>query len=232
MAYAIKKQFLANQILYKLWFDYRRSKSGDKVALPKSGDRLYFDGYPRSGNTYVAGLMKFIFPDAIQSSHLHAIAPLKIALKNKVPVLIIFRDPENSVASNHFRKTDGKQINMKLLNEQLLEYIDYYKFVLHNKKKIQIINFEQVIGNPANFLNGINKIVGFTENETITEQNVASYDSFMKDREKQKKAVNGSLPNDQRNAYKESVIQSLQKNPNYPKAKEIYHKLKQESFKF
>jgi hypothetical protein len=225
MRYIIQKLVRTNRVIYTLWYKLWRSKTGDRVVLPKPGDRLYFDGYPRSGNTYLAGMIHYFFPDTIGSSHLHAIAPLKIALKNKVPCLIIIRNPRDCVASNHFRKTNGKFVNQDLLNAQLLEYVDYYEFVLKKINNLALVNFEDVISNPRGVLNKLNKQLQLNTGIEIDENQIREYDTFMMMKEKEKKAVSSSLPNEKRKTYKSKIVNLIESNPNYPRALKIYETL-------
>lgn len=225
MTYFIKKIIASNIILYKLWFKVMRSKIGDRVVLPKKGDKLYFDGYPRSGNTYLLGMIHFFFPGAIKSSHLHSIAPIKIAIRKDISCVIIFRDPKNCVASNQFRKTNGKFVNHDLLNNQLRDYIEYYRYVLKMDKYICLVNFEDVKSIPALILNRINKRFELRQDLVLDENQIQEYDKFISEKESSKKTASGSLPNKEREKYKKDIFDLIEKNKNYPVALKIHKEL-------
>ena len=106
-------------LLYVIWFYMIRIRKGSKVKLPDKSDDLYFDGYPRSGNTYFSGLMERLYPDIQYSSHLHAIAGIKIAFRRKIPVFILIRYPVDAIISNVFRisRAKGLDVNQKLVDE-------------------------------------------------------------------------------------------------------------------
>lgn len=225
MIYLFKKIIASNVMLYKLWLKFWRSKVGDKVVLPKRGDKLFFDGYPRSGNTYFSGMIHYFFPGAIGSSHLHAKAPFKIALKNNIPSVIIFRDPKNCVASNQFRKTNGKFINESLLNNQLNQYIDYYGFILSKGQDVFFVNFEDVLSKPSTLLNRINERFKLQNDLEIDENRLEQYTNYMSEIEERKDVSIGSLPNKERNTYKKDIFELIEKNKNYPIALKIHQDL-------
>lgn len=71
----IRKWFKSFPFLYVIWLKYFRKS---KLSVPSNEDVFYFDGYPRSGNSYLTILFKYIFPTVRFSHHLHCVASLKL----------------------------------------------------------------------------------------------------------------------------------------------------------
>ena len=90
-----------NVILYKIYFFLIRSRIGNKVYLPNSSDDLYVDGFPRSGNTYLVGMINNVFKKELKlgSHHLHSIAGLKMAIKFKLKIFVLVREPTQAITS-------------------------------------------------------------------------------------------------------------------------------------
>ncbi len=121
------RQFTSsNRFLYVIWFYSVRKRKGDSTRLPSSSDDFYLDGYPRSGNTFFAGLLRNVYPSKVFANHLHVISGLKIALKLELPVFVIIRDPKDAVVSNLYRKImDNKKLslNQDLIESLLISYL-------------------------------------------------------------------------------------------------------------
>ena len=114
----MKKYFYTNLLLYKIYYYLIHSRRNNTISLPKKGDSIYIDGFPRSANTFLVGTLNRVFRDHLKigATHLHTTAALKIALKNNVRSYILIRDPKEAVASfyimqEYYGKT--KMINDK-----------------------------------------------------------------------------------------------------------------------
>jgi hypothetical protein len=177
---------------------------GSKVTLPEIKDDLYFDGYPRSGNTYFIGLIKRMYPDIKYSSHLHTISGIKIAFKRNISVVIIIRNPEDAIVSNMFRviNSKGKKANQELADDLTRRYIDYYSFVLTNRKRLRVLNFNELIEKEQILMNILSETIGvkkYTDEsfELLLKEN----DEIMKNMEKNKDDNVSSMPNKRRKAF-------------------------------
>lgn len=87
------------------------------------------------------------------------------------------------------------------------------------------MNFEDVISNPRGVLNKLNKQLQLNTGIEIDENQIREYDTFMMMKEKEKKAVSSSLPNEKRKTYKSKIVNLIESNPNYPRALKIYETL-------
>ena len=54
---SLKSVFKSNPLLYRMWFSMNKNRINfGRNSLPTRGDNWYFDGYPRSGNTFYRNL--------------------------------------------------------------------------------------------------------------------------------------------------------------------------------
>jgi hypothetical protein len=146
---------MRNAILYKLWF----KKCGkSKLKLPNRKDSFYFAGYPRSGNTYFTKLISAVLPELIFSHHLHTVGAIKLAFQSKLPVLIIIREPLESVASLYIMNNKGSSLNVELIDKYIEDYVEYHTFVFDNRSIIKIVEFEKLIKKPQLILDSLKNL--------------------------------------------------------------------------
>jgi len=222
----LKNIFKNKPPLYKIWFYSFRKWTGDKVRLPEVNDHLYTDGYPRSGNTYLCGLLGFAHKELTYTSHLHVTASIKMALKMNIPVFVLMRLPEDAVVSNMYNKVQKKSINpdQKLADELLIQYINYYSFVEMNTDKLSVILFESAINDKPGFLEKLTKRINQSNSSTYREI-IQSFDRRMREKEKVKITATSALPNDKRKEFKKSNIQLVTGSEFYNEAERIYQNL-------
>lgn len=198
------------------------------VRLPSKKDDLYFDGYPRSGNTYFIGLILRLYPGINYSSHLHTIAGIKLALSEKVPTYIIIRKPEDAIVSNLYRKKNdsGNNVSESIVDDFIREYIHYYQFVLKQENKLCVLNFDSLIKNEKLLMEKLVSEAGMEmyEDEKFKElQNENRI--IMKNKEKGKDDRVSSLPNPERDEFKKKNIELIMNSKYYPDALNVYQKL-------
>jgi hypothetical protein len=173
----LKKLFKIEPKLYRLWFWVNKHRLSDSLRLPKSTDDFYFDGFPRSGNTYVVSFLKRFYSDCQFSHHLHTVASLKIALSRNLESIILLRNPSDTVASlcimqSYYGK--GTLQEDKFLNNILDEYIIYYDFVLENIYSLRILPFQSII-NIEDLPKSLSSISS-TFNRIIPKKDLISFD--------------------------------------------------------
>lgn len=152
-----------NPLLYRISFHlYLKSRFGGEGRIPQKGDHFYFDGYAKSGNSSIVEFLKSLGKEKyVFSSHLHAIAPLKIALKKNIPAIIVYRDPYNSIASWYFHfNQPGQKIDEELLHWMVREWVVFYTFVLRNQDKLFITSLEGVRGVKSGYIDCLNNYMG------------------------------------------------------------------------
>lgn len=218
----------SNLFLYKIWFYTYRKFKGGVVRLPSNDDNFYFDGYPRSGNTFFVHFFIKIYPTKKFAHHLHTIAALKIAIDKQLPIFIIIREPKDAVASNLFRKVIGRKLtsNRELIEKSLIAYYNYYKFVYDNISCLNILSFNSCIANEVLTVKKVAKVVGFeTKSDMHLRESLENFKTFMNQKEKEKDSYASSLPNKERAQFKKMYINEILNSPFYSTTKEIYNKL-------
>lgn len=223
----IKEIVESNPFLFNIWYHLYRKNRGVKVNYFNPKIMFLLDGYPRSGNTFATSLVKKIFGKEVLIHHLHAIAPIKISLKQNIPSFILIRDPQEAITSYYLkifalkRKDIPNQIDLTLLKQLARQYCIYYEYVKLNENKICIINFEDLIENPNNFVDIINKRVynnSFEISALEIDNAVGSYGGA-------KDKYGSSKPNAEKEKVKQILKVELIKLPLYQKAVDVYHTL-------
>ncbi|MDZ7693162.1 MAG: hypothetical protein U5K69_18920 [Balneolaceae bacterium] len=219
-----------NPLLYKVWFYLYRTRTGDKVRLPQKTDHLYFDGYPRSGNTYFSGLISFVFADTEFTSHLHVIAGIKLALKQGLPVFIIIRKPEDAIISNLFRVTEKKSLkpSQKLVDELAFGYVEYYSYVNSRRDTLNILDFSKVTQEPLAMLKKVAPVLSDSKrSDEKFEEQVKRFDERIKEKEKNKISATSALPNEERKFFKNNHMNLVLSSKHLEKANQLYSTLVQ-----
>lgn len=231
---SIRSFILNHEVTYKLWFYSFRSLKGRR--LPNAKDHFYFDGYPRSGNTYFVGYLKRVFSDLRFTSHLHSTIALKIALKLKIPTFILIRSPEDAVSSNLYRVLAGSSrlatheeidgIIDDLIDDKITEYIRYYQLVKNNLEVLNVTTFRSCIVNEVGVAQKISEIVrGHPNNKGRLEGILQEHKRDMKLKEKKKNSSVSSLPNEERNRFKKEYKIKIKKSKHFSEAKMLYENL-------
>lgn len=223
----MKTLLKSNKVLYKIWFYLNKKKLSKNLRLPLKSDDYYFDGYPRSGNTFIKGFINFIFPNVKGASHLHTVAALKIALKLKLPAIVVVRNPFDAIASNLYRKsTNEGSLTNSLIGEVVNDYINYYNYVDKNRKNILIVHFSDFFKD-STFQTL--EIIKFLKVEELDGNSIQSkFEDFelkMKSRESKKRNEVSSLPNQKRMEFKDKLKNKILSNPQYFVAQKVYKKL-------
>jgi hypothetical protein len=198
--------------------------------LPDKDDHLYIDGYPRSGNSYTVGYLRKALPNFNFASHLHSRAALKITLRYNLPTFIIIRTPEDTIASNLYLKmTKNYKLDKQLvINEMLLSYISYYKFVKEKLclDKLYVMTFNSCTKSELNVINKIYEIVsGSVNNRYEIQQILIQYKHELKQMEQIKESHASSLPNKKRQIFKDQNIKKIQQSSYFNKAFSLYQNL-------
>ena len=222
MRYIIKN----NPFFYKIWFKFYRNNRGAKIKMINSNTKLLFDGYPRSGNTYALFLIRKIFNREDVAHHFHAVAPIKIALKLDLKIIIIIRHPLDAIASFYLKKFEKKlkvpkEVNVKLMRVMVQDYIAYYSYVEKVKENLFILKFDSLINSPEITMKKIqilmNGYVDDKKESLITENKDKIFGS--------KSILGSSKPNKEKEKLKDELKIVISKIPKYIFCLEMYNEL-------
>lgn len=220
---------LTNIFFYRLFYFFYRSRVGDPVRLPLRTDNFFFDGYPRSGNTFAINMIRHVLKidKNKYASHLHSIAGLKMALRKGLSPIIIIRHPKDAIASYYFtRSSPEAPLNMQLLKRLTNQYSSYYQLVYKNKARIKIIFFDTVTKDENAFMKDMAEWFKLPAMDDATiEARIKSYKDLMKEKEGEKDVRISALPNKARSKHTGATKEQLENTPDYKSALEIYQKL-------
>lgn len=220
----VRALFMSEPVLYGLWnsfFDKRKNKRN----LPKASDKYFVDGYPRSGNTFTKGFIHYCYPDIIANHHFHTIAPLKMALNYKLKILVLFRDPVDSISSlvlmEDFEVYKSKNGLYALVKRRLQDYIRFYRFVIDNIESIHLLSFSKITSH--DICSELEKYFELPFGQT-------DYKAFLNINEnvqKGKSAHFSMLPNEKKNSMKENVKVYIYESTNFDESKVIFRRLQE-----
>lgn len=221
-----------NPQLYKLWFHWHCFRTGRNKHLPSKGDQLYFDGFPRSGNTYLTAGIQAVFPELRFANHLHAVAPIKIALRTGLPTFILLRKPDDAVVSYMLHvKSPITESSKKGLGEDdlgdllLTEWSDYYRWVRNVASQVKVILSEKAFSNPASVAELVAAELGLGLAGSHIDRCWRHFHESFKDRDQTKPQGSTSFPSEIRESQKAVIRQKLCANERLPECLEIYHEL-------
>ena len=192
---------------------------------------FFYDGYPRSGNTFLQMLIKNVYDKIDVVHHFHSIGAIKVALAKGVPTFIIYRDPKNAITSNYLKEysfmsknVNTKNTDKKLLNYFLENYVKYYQYVLQ-AKNCYLISFEKLIVEPATIAISINQKLPSKHRKEI--QSIKQIILKVKDIEfGAKDKLGSSRPNEEKEKLKQSLAKQLSEMDRFEIAENHYKKLK------
>lgn len=129
--YFIGRSYLLTKLLFKR-----------KDLIVNHNSDLIIEGFPRSANTFFTLLTQKLYPNLQIAHHLHVSSQILYGVKNKKPVIILIRKPDQVVESLLMR--DNKLKNDFIF---LAFYLFYKPLVNLNSNKICIIQFDDFIEN-------------------------------------------------------------------------------------
>jgi hypothetical protein len=118
-------------------------------TCPDKSISAFVTSWGRSGNTYSAEIVKRLYADLRVGSHAHSIASLKCANRSCVPILLIFREPLQTIASfvvkqRHLLATS----NDYAVYSSVRDYCEYHSYALKLCGRAVYIPFKDVIDEP------------------------------------------------------------------------------------
>lgn len=115
---------------------------------------LCLEGPPRCANTFCGELLNQFSPNLKIVQHTHAIANVKIALRNDIPVVILIRNPIDAIVSNLIRER-SKGFTIKSIKYYCSLYADFFDFIANYHAEFSVMDFELVTNQPDKFLQHI-----------------------------------------------------------------------------
>ena len=221
----IVKSFISrNKSLYTAYYHLYIRHKYKRLPWFSKETQIYYDGYPRSGNTFLDYIFRNVFKKIKSTHHFHKIAPIKIAFDKQIPVFILIRKPFDAITSYYLKYYSKKEsglpekVNIKLLDQLTTDYIRYYEFVIKKKDELNIIQFDDLISNPYEIIYKIGKSIDQEYEEDDIKSALLTF-----------KGTTDKLGSSKPNAYKQKkkldLTEYLNETKNYSKAIKIYEKI-------
>lgn len=116
---------------------------------------ICLDGFPRSGNSFFTALLRVCYSNLKIAHHIHSVANILLCLKKGIPCFVLIRNPVDAITSFIMREQSmsKENLNENYYYEYGLEYYkSFYEAILRDKNKLVVINFDEYISNPKEFL--------------------------------------------------------------------------------
>ena len=111
----------------------------NRSLLISKGTELVIEGYPRSGNTFAVVAFLQAQPNRVKiAHHLHAEAQVLEGVRQKLPVLVLIREPTAAIRSLMIRHSDVKA------SFAMKHYIRFYTTISKFHKQIVIADFNEI----------------------------------------------------------------------------------------
>lgn len=193
--------------------------------FPCKDTYMTIEGFPRSANTFSRYLARETFPKRSISSHIHNISSIKATLRLRVPCVVIFRDPIQSVVSLA-QQSGTTSDDLNSIEGYFQEWCRMYEFVLKHSNEVSLVEFTNVVGDPAAFVCHLMSIIGeeidYESACSIAEASLAK----MYAKEGSKAVHQGSLPNEERQIQKDAYFVSATAVPASRHALSLFDRLK------
>ena len=214
-----------NAFLYPLYI--KKILRNQEVEFPSSKTNLHATGFPRSGNTYCMNIIQNTFPELKISTHIHTIASLKLAIKYKVPTIILLREPKQACISlSLLYKNISKE---KTSSQILLDYIQYHKFILRNIKNFKILLFEEIISSPEFIIKSLADFLQINVEKEFISKKANEGQRLVEQKETNKPKERSSLPSPIRDKLKQKIEVDFTSNKMMESAKEVFELLSAKS---
>lgn len=128
--------------------------TGKNIGFVTDKTKIVIEGYPRSGNTYIYSAFVLSQPQITEcevAHHVHGAAQIEQAVKRKIPVLLVVRDPKKAIPSLLIR---APHIDA---GRACRDYIDFHEKVQRWTDDILIVDFEFAIADIAAIIELLNK---------------------------------------------------------------------------
>jgi hypothetical protein len=115
---------------------------------------IVIDGFPRSANTFSARAFQFANPDVAVSHHMHAPANILLAVRYRVPTVVLIRPPVDAVLSEVIREP------RKRPRRGLLEWNSFYGLIRPVLDQVVVADFATVTSDFSVVIDEVNRRFG------------------------------------------------------------------------
>ena len=194
-----------------------------QAEYPDASNGFYLAGFQRSGNSYARRLLLSVFPELSLSSHIHKVAAIKSAIKLNLPVIVLLRDPSNTLASSIVQQK-AKGYSNNRAYACIYEYIDYYSYVLDSLNKVNVVSFE-LLREPKLFIEAVRNTIPSLP--AVTDQEIldASHSVIIGIKPNVNSSQVYAWQSDEKDNQKALVMTRINNLPQFKEATDIYVKI-------
>jgi hypothetical protein len=127
-----------------------------RLLVKRNHYQIFVSGYPRSGNSFFARIWRATFPNSSTIlTHIHNCGSLRWAAINHIPIIVLIRNPLDSISSLCLRYPKYLPDGFKV-SKALLHYCAYYRLIvnLHSNSDCNVViyPFEELIRDPVHLI--------------------------------------------------------------------------------
>lgn len=197
----------------------RLTGRGAEDHLCDRATQICIEGYPSSGNSFSFAVLRLANPEARIAHHCHSVANLQLALDLGVPGVALIRKPEDAISSRLARFGGA-------VRQALLEYIDFYDFVLDRADRLTIVPFEEVTQQTGTFLHRVSQASGLAfEVDDVDDLSRQARDYIKRWSEKRQDTDRMSLPSEERNRFKAMLRKGVQEHDRFHEARHVWQQV-------
>jgi hypothetical protein len=195
-----------------------------KLQLPRPTTNCHITGYPRSANTYSHYLAHGLFPGLEFVTHVHTIASLKAAKKYGVPVMVILRHPQDTVASMCLKRKKDLG-DSQAIDDFLSDYTHYHLWLQRKLPNCKYCLFEDITTNPVRFCEALADVLQVDLSVSELPQKIESIKADFAKRESLKDPDGSSLPQETRRLKKAEYLDKVRNSSQFSTACSVYEEL-------
>lgn len=217
----LKRIARSSPFLYRVHLRYFRD--GRNVRFPRRGDLIHLTGYPRSANTYAMHLLRAAARNGEGriSTHIHAPASIRVALRASVPTLVLIRDPLDAVASAMVKRR-ASLVDTETAEEFLFYYWSYYTFVRARRDRLALMDYLTVTREPVELLQAVKQISPGIDLEPNLHVVVDEVEELMKTRNRIRPVEERSIPDPEKERRKLDLRDRIRTRPSFEPALQLY----------
>jgi hypothetical protein len=161
----------------------------NKRFLVNEHTEIVIEGFPRSANTFAVVAFSLVQEQPVRiAHHLHAPAQVLWAVRRKIPVMVLVREPTDAVLSLVMREPGVS------LDQGLRRYARFYTRVAPYRQQFVVAPFEQVTNAFGGVIDRVNAQFGtsftvFDHNEEQVEKCFSTIEELNRKREQREHVV-------------------------------------------
>jgi hypothetical protein len=168
-----------------------------RILVDKERTHLCIEGYPRSANSFCTRLFWLANPEERNhvAHHTHAIGSIARALRFRIPVILLVRNPVDAIVSACMYK------GTEFLDYYVRHYIAFHKWLIQRKSQVVVAEFGLATTNFNEIIDRVNKKYGVAFNRVVdlkeTQEKLLSYlksPEFQAKKKKQRLGRKGFMP--------------------------------------